>query len=40
MSSPSHQYGKSKGKNHLGADGITEHVVVLSMPERVAFLEG
>ena len=40
MSSPSHQYGESKGKNHLGADGIAEHVVVLSMPKRVAFLEG
>ena len=38
MSSPSHQYGESKGKNHLGADGIAEHVVVLSMPKRVAFL--
>jgi hypothetical protein len=38
MPSPSHQYGESKGKNHLGADGIAEHVVVLSMPKRVAFL--
>ena len=38
MPSPSHQYGESKGKNHLGADGIAEHVVVLWMPKRVAFL--
>ena len=40
MPGPSQQYGESKGKNHLGADGIAEHVVVLSMPKRVAFLEG
>jgi len=40
MPGPGHQDGESKGKNHLGADGIAEHVVVLSMPKRVAFLEG
>ena len=38
MPGPGHQDGESKGKNHLGADGIAEHVVVLSMPKRVAFL--
>jgi hypothetical protein len=39
MPGPGHQDGESKGKNHLGANGIAEHVVVLSMPKRVAFLE-
>ena len=39
MPGPSQQYGESKGKNHLGANGIAEHVVVLSMPKRVAFME-
>jgi hypothetical protein len=29
MPGPSHQDGESKGKNHLGADGVAEHVVVL-----------
>ena len=39
MSGPGHQDGEGKGENHLGADGVAEHVVVLSMPKRVAFLE-
>lgn len=39
MPGPGHQDGESKGKNHLGADGFAEHAVVLSMPERLAFLE-
>jgi hypothetical protein len=40
MPGPGHQDGEGKGKNHLGADGVAEHVVVLSMPERLAFLKG
>jgi len=38
--SPSHQNSESKGKNYLGADGIAEHVVVLSMPKRMDLLGG
>jgi hypothetical protein len=37
---PGYQDGQSKGKNHLSADGVAEHVVFLLMPKRMVVLKG